>query len=113
MIALIATSYKFDANENQVVKTYDAETGIATLHGSIKYNHYGAPESTADFYNGVDIRGEVLILSRNIRIVGEDIWSWGGQLVTADVTEFDMATGELNTRAGQLLMDNVEMYNCS
>jgi len=30
MIALIATSYKFDANENQVVKTYDAETGIAT-----------------------------------------------------------------------------------
>jgi len=45
--------------------------------------------------------------------VGEDIWSWGGQLVTADVTEFDMATGELNTRAGQLLMDNVEMYNCS
>ena len=35
MIALVATSIKFDASENQVVKTYDAETGIATLYGSV------------------------------------------------------------------------------
>ena len=72
MIALVATALKFDANENQVVKSYDAVTGVATLQGKIQYNHYGAKKSTADKYNGVDIRGEVLILSRNIRIVGED-----------------------------------------
>jgi hypothetical protein len=31
----------------------------------------------ADF-NGVDMRGEVLLLTRNIVIAGEDIESWGG-----------------------------------
>jgi hypothetical protein len=48
MIALIATSIKFDASENQVVKTYDAETGLIQLHGKVQYHHYGASESTAE-----------------------------------------------------------------
>jgi len=48
------------------------------LEGKVRFYHYGAPESTGDKYNGVDIRGEVLLLSRNVRVVGEDIWSWGG-----------------------------------
>lgn len=69
--------------------------------------------SSADKYNGVDIRGEVLLLSRNVRVVGEDIWSWGGQIVTTDLMEFDTNTMELVPRYGQLLMDNVEVYNCS
>jgi hypothetical protein len=69
-IALIPTGLKFDASENQVIASYDSETGKITLEEYIHYNHYGAPESTAAKYNGVDIRGEVLILSRNIKIVG-------------------------------------------
>ena len=113
MIALVATALKFDASENQVVKAYDSETGKITLHGSVVYNHYGTAESTADKYNGVDIRGEVLLLSRNIRIVGEDVWSWGCQVVTSDTVEFDMETMETKTRVGQMLIDNVEIYNCS
>lgn len=112
-IALAPTALKFDASESHVVKTYDSKTGQIEIEKYIKYNHYGAPESTASKYNGVDIRGEVLILSRNIRIVGEDIWSWGCQIVTSDTVEFDLSTGELKTRTGQMLVDSIEVYNCS
>ena len=52
------------------MSAYDFETGIVTLETEVKYYHWGAEESTASTYNGVDIRGEVLILSRNIKISG-------------------------------------------
>jgi len=44
----------------------------------LKYHHWGASESTANNYNGADMRGEVILLSRSIVIAGEDIESWGG-----------------------------------
>jgi hypothetical protein len=77
-IALTATSYKHDAGEDAVVSAYDTTTGSVTLESALRYNHWGAPESTSAKYNGADIRGEVLILTRNIRIVGDDVESWGG-----------------------------------
>jgi len=34
--------------------------------------HYGAPASTAPKYEGIlDVRGEVMLLSSNVRIVGD------------------------------------------
>ena len=79
----------------------------------MKYYHWGAEQSTASTYNGVDIRGEVLILSRNIKISGEDIDSWGCQMVTSDTMEYDEATQELIYRNGQTILDSIEMFNCS
>jgi len=76
-IALAATSFKYEAGEYFTISSYDGETGKITLEDEVHYNHWGAPQSTAETYNGVDIRGEVLILSRNIQISGEDIESWG------------------------------------
>jgi hypothetical protein len=49
-----------------------------------------------------------MVLSRNIVIAGEDIESWGGQIVTSDTIESD-----LTIRNGQTIMFNVEIYNCS
>lgn len=56
----------------------------------LKYYHWGAPDSTASLYNGVDIRGEVMLLTRNILIQGEDVDSWGCNIVTSDIVEFDL-----------------------
>ena len=72
------------------------------------YYHWGAPESTGDEYNGLDMRGEVLILTRKIRIVGDPTDGWGGQVLTADVMESDGTE-----RTGMTQMDSVEIYNCS
>jgi len=33
------------------------------------------------------MRGEVLLLTRNVKIYAEDIESWGGQIVTSDTME--------------------------
>jgi hypothetical protein len=52
-------------------------------------------------------------LTRNIQIIGEDIESWGGQIVTSDTIDGLNADGTIRMRSGQLIMDNVEVYNCS
>jgi hypothetical protein len=88
-IALAATSYKSAAGEYFTIASYESDSGKILLTEEVHYNHWGAAESTAETYNGVDIRGEVLILSRNIQISGEDIESWGCQMVTSDTIEFD------------------------
>lgn len=54
------------------------------------------------------MRGEIIMLSRNVKVVGNDTDSWGGQILVTDNLE---VSGVLRT--GQLLIDNVEIFNCS
>ena len=82
--------------------------GEITLDSPLAFYHYGQGASSADEYNGVDIRGEVQLLSRNIKILGEDIDGWGGQVMVTDMFESDGTW-----RKGSLIMDNVQVYNCS
>ena len=56
----------------------------------------------------MDMRGEVIMLSRNVRIVGNDTEAWGCQVVTSDFLEENGVW-----REGQILLDSVEVYNCS
>ena len=74
----------------------------------MNYYHWGAAVSTGPEFDGVDMRGEVMLLTRNVKINAEDIESWGGQLVTSDTIEFDGTT-----RFGHTVLDNVEIFNCS
>lgn len=83
------------------------EKGVITLDKPLTYYHYGAAKSTADIYNGVDIRTEVLLLSRNVRIKGEEKDGWAGHVLVSDLIE-----GE-NTRYGTILLSSVEIDNCS
>ena len=76
-LALTASSYQWDSSEDFFVESYDSVTGEVQIDRAILYHHYGAAESTAEKYNSADIRTEVLLLTRSIRIVGEDIESWG------------------------------------
>lgn len=41
-----------------------------TSNSTLSHYHWGASTSTASKYNGVDIRGEVILLTRNIQIIG-------------------------------------------
>lgn len=77
-IALGPTSYTHTASEHNFVKAYNIETGVVTLETPLIYHHWGQPESTGDDYNGVDMRGEVILLSRSIIISGDDPESFGG-----------------------------------
>jgi len=76
-IALAPTSVTYNEGETRNVASYDASTGVVTLDEALKWYHFGAEESTANLYNGVDMRGEVLSLSRNIKIIGTEVDDWG------------------------------------
>lgn len=107
-IALAATSFDNTASDQSFIKSYDSASGSLTMESALNYYHWGDTQSTSAKYNGLDMRGEVMLLSRNIKIMGEDIEAWGGQIVTSSIIEPD-----LTFRHGQLFLDNVEVYNCS
>ena len=48
------------------------------------------------------------MLTRSIRVVGNDTDTWGAQVVVSDSIEFDGSQ-----RTGRLHLDGVECYNCS
>ena len=54
------------------------------------------------------MRGEVLLLTRNILISGNDSDAWGCQFLTSDFLEADGTY-----RNGSTMIDNDEIYNCS
>ena len=90
------------------IENYDPESGIMTFTNFTRWYHWGAPASTAGEYSGVDMRGEVILMSRNVRVVGEDNDAWGAQIVVSDTIELSGVQ-----RSGHVILDNVECYNCS
>jgi hypothetical protein len=81
--------------------------GEITLDEALTYYHYGTAESTATAYNGVDVRNEVLLLSRNVRIKGEKKDGWAGHVLVSDLFEGD------KVRYGSITLESVEVDNCS
>lgn len=50
----------------------------------------------------------MILLTRNVRILGTDTDAWGGQVVVSDKTEENGVK-----RTGVLELDSVEIFNCS
>lgn len=107
-VALMPTATQATHFDYMTIDSYDANTGEIIFTDEIYFYHWGKATSTAGDYNGVDMRGEVVLLTRNVKIVGENTDSWGGQILVADNLEMDGTY-----RTGELIMDNVEVYNCS
>lgn len=107
-VALLPTATQHTHTDYMTIRSYDRSTGDIVFTEELDYYHYGASASTEDDYNGLDMRGEIVHLSRNVKIIGNDTDAWGGQVLVADNIEID---GTI--RNGQLIMDAVELYNCS
>lgn len=54
------------------------------------------------------MRGEVVLLSRNVKVVGEDNDTWGGQITVSDIVDEEDVE-----RNGEIIFDSVEIFNCS
>jgi len=102
-IALAPTSFSELTHEMAEILFYDASTGNLTVKTPLKFYHHGQQASTEELY-GTDVRGEVIMLTRNIKIRGK----WECTILTSDYIEFDMSQ-----RNGQTIMDNVEIRDCS
>lgn len=108
VIGLAPTTIKWFEKDLAKIKTYNNESGEITLFGPLDFYHWGAAVSTAADYSGIDMRAEVMLMTRNVKIVGDDTDSWGCQIVTSDFTEENK-----EVRVGRTFIDNVEIYNCS
>ena len=89
------------------IEEYIADTGLLKLKSAFLYYHYGGDSTGIKKYKGVDVRGEVILLSRNIKVIGDSSNDWGCAIVTADRTEFDKTV-----RIGRMVLENVEVYRC-
>lgn len=69
-IGLAANTMRYNDSDTAVIVSYDNKTGVTVLDRNLSAYHYGAAASTAPQYSGVDIRGEVYLLSRNVKISG-------------------------------------------
>jgi hypothetical protein len=107
-IAIAMTRIQWNEADYAVIKSYNNVTGVATLDRPLNFYHFGQATSTGPNYSGVDMRAEVLMLSRNIKIAGNDSEAWGCQVVTSDFLE-----GNGEQRYGRTFLNNVEIYNCS
>lgn len=67
-IGIGATSFVPWASDDGIVQQYDNETGKITLQTALENYHFGRAETTGDLYNGADIRAEVVLLTRNVKI---------------------------------------------
>jgi hypothetical protein len=103
-IALPPTGPVYNHHDTRNVVSYDSKTGEVVLDAALEWYHFGAASSTAEKYNGVDIRGEVLSLSRNIKIIGTEVDDWGAQILTSDIMEMDGTF-----REGRTTLDSIEI----
>lgn len=49
------------------------------------------------------------MLTRNVKIVAEDIESWGGNILVGDTVELEGTT--IKMRTGHMILDHVEIFN--
>ena len=118
MLGLPATNIDLFNSETVTIESYDSNTGLITLVKPCERYHFGQAKSTADDYSGVDMRGEVLLLSSNINITADPGTMipnqnnpypkpYGCHMI---ITTFSEKSG---LRAGRANIDNVAFYQCS
>jgi hypothetical protein len=85
------------------------------LTSGVSFDHYGAASIDSSVSGGIDIRAEVVHLSRNIKVSGTNEDRWGGHVVTAHNEDTQFLAGQLATvtRRGWAKIDSVEFVNCS
>jgi hypothetical protein len=68
------------------ISSYDNAEGDLVLEKDFKFYHWGKDTApTTAEYNGLDMRGEVYLLTRNVVIEGEDVDSWGCSILTTEI----------------------------
>jgi parallel beta-helix repeat protein len=86
-----------------------------TLTQSLAYTHYGSVSASDSDTSNIDIRAEVVHLTRNIKVQGTNEDKWGAHVVTAHNRDSGFLNGQLVSveRKGDAIIDHVEFVNCS
>lgn len=113
-IGIAATNMRTMDFDYCKIQSYNFGTGEIECEETLDGYHFGAGLSTFADYE-VDMRAEVMLLERNVKIRAstDDIGPilkemWGCRILVSDFFE-----PNLEYRTGSLIMDNVQVFNCS
>lgn len=79
-----------------------------TFRSALKFNHYGAAQPISTKNGTLDMRAQVILLSRNVVIEGTDEDEWGCTIQTVGYITLENPT----RIEGQALMQGVEIRGC-
>jgi len=104
-----------DWEQRDAVTIKSVSGNTITLNENLKYEHYGAASVNPSDSGNIDIRAEVVHLSRSIKVQGVNNDKWGATVVTAHNQDTQFVDGVLSTvtRKGYATIDHVEFVNCS
>ena len=107
LIGIAGSSYSHDQQEIVQIKTIS--NGVITFDTGLSYRHYGSSDATKYLIHGIDLRSEVVLLSRNIRIKPVDDASvpWGCQTLTTD-----LIVPSMTPLIGKSIFSYVEFSKC-
>ncbi len=77
---LAPSGYDGTHHEKLTISSYNNITGVTTLTEPVKFKHFGSARGEIDGDYEYDLRSEVGLLSRNIKIQGSKEENWGGQI---------------------------------
>ena len=100
-IGISASSYNHENNEIRTISSIS--NGVIGFSDALLYRHYG---SANGIVHGVDMRTEVVLLSRSILIKPADS-GWGCQTLTTD-----LIVSGLTPLIGQTVFSYVEFAGC-
>lgn len=102
-IYLAPTAMRHLDSDYATLVSYDIGSGLTDIDTPLEYYHFGTGSTTVPDY-GVDMRGEVVLLNRNVQIVGTLDDDWGCQVFTTDIID------GLSFRSGKTTIKNAEVF---
>lgn len=110
---IVIASSSMDPNEVEYAKIKTKTDARAfELTTALLYDHYGSANSISTQYGTLDMRTEVGVLTRNIKIIGANDSDWGCRVLTARYQVYDNDLGSLVWIEGRSIMQGVEISGC-
>ena len=110
-LVIASTSMNPDEVEYVTIQSV-VDNNTFTIDKGLQFNHYGSANPINTEYGYLDMRAEVGVLSRNIKIIGANDSDWGCRVLTARYQVFDSDTNSLVFIEGNSIIQGVEMNGC-
>ena len=115
LLSVTASNLNTMGTETVMIDSYDADSGEILLVDELKTYHFGWEDSTGADYSGIDMRSEVMLLTRSINITSSNATAtvnvpkgFGCHIQVNDFFE----PSDFSYRKGDLVMDYVLVHGC-
>ena len=112
---LVIASTSMDSYEVEYVKITAINADNlkeVTIDPPLKHNHFGNNIPHISSVGTLDMRAEVGVLTRNLKIVGANDSDWGCRIITPRFSAYNIEKKEIVDTEGTTIMEGVEIIGC-